>query len=72
MRQQRVTLTQQLRDQIGEDDITRVIIGELSTNRDALFDEYLQKHRAIADIIRQNLSAQDNILRYVIIMERAI
>ncbi len=63
MRQQRVNLTQQLRDQIGNDDITRVIIGELATNRDSLFDEYLQKHRGVADIIRQNLSAQDNILR---------
>ena len=31
MRQQRVNLTQQLRDQIGNDDITRVIIGELQT-----------------------------------------
>ena len=64
MKSQRVSLISQLRDQIAGDDITRVIIGELSTNRDAVFDEHLRQHRDVADTIRQNLTAQDNILRY--------
>ena len=64
MKQQRAQLMRQLREQIGSDDITRVIIGESSSNQDSVFEEHLQKHRDSADIIRQNLSAQDNILRY--------
>ena len=51
----------QLRDQINNDDITRLMIGE--ANQDSIMEEHLAKHRDKADLIRQNLAAQDNILK---------
>ena len=65
MKQQRALLVTQLRDHMNSDDITRVMIGESPTNQDSVIQDHLQKHRQVADIIRQNLTAQDNVLRLV-------
>ena len=55
-------LVEQLRGQINEDDITKNLVGHLGTEADSFIDEQMKKHRELSDIIRQNLSAQENIL----------
>lgn len=62
MQQQRVTLVSQLRQQINSDDITKNLVGHLGTETDSFIDEQMQRHKELSDIVRQNLSAQDNIL----------
>lgn len=63
MRDQRETLVVQLRQQMNSDDILHVMIGETTNTQDNVIDEHIQKHRETADLIRQNLSAQDNVLK---------
>ncbi len=62
MQQQRKMLVGQLRDQINSDDITKNLVGHLGTESDVFIEEQMKKHKEISDLIRQNLSAQDNIL----------
>ncbi|XP_052237529.1 tyrosine-protein phosphatase non-receptor type 23-like isoform X2 [Dreissena polymorpha] len=63
MRTQRQTLEEQLRKSILEDDITAVLCKKESFNKESLFSEQLKKHEKTTSLIRQNLSAQNNILR---------
>lgn len=63
MKEQRHLLLTQLREQISRDDIVHVMIGENTSTQDAVIEEHLEKPREMADIIRQNLMAQDNILK---------
>jgi tyrosine-protein phosphatase non-receptor type 23 len=63
MRNQRESLVNQLRQQMKEDDILHMMVGETSDNRDSVIADHLKTHRDLADIIRQNLTAQDNILK---------
>ena len=62
MRQQRRMLVGQLREQINSDDITKTMVGHLGSDKEVFISEHMKRHREVADIIRQNLSAQDNIL----------
>lgn len=62
MRQQRRMLIGQLREQINSDDITKTMVGHLGSDKEVFISEHMKRHRELADIIRQNLSAQDNIL----------
>ena len=62
MKMQRSTLLARLREQIGSDDITKVLIGHLGVDQDTFIDEHMKKHREVVDVIRQNLTAQDKIL----------
>ncbi|KAL4217444.1 Tyrosine-protein phosphatase non-receptor type 23 [Mactra antiquata] len=63
MRTQRQTLEDSLRKEILEDDITGVLVQQEGANRDVLFKEQLKKHDKTSSFIRQNLTAQGNILR---------
>lgn len=66
MKQQRQLLVQKLRDQMKSDDITRELIGEMGSaggGQSTVMEEHLLPHRQVADLIRQNLSAQENILK---------
>jgi len=62
MKKQRSMLLARLREQISNDDITKVLIGHLGVDQDTFIDEHMKKHREIVDVIRQNLAAQDKIL----------
>lgn len=55
-------LVGQLREQINGDDITKTMVGHLGSDKEAFISEHMKRHRELADIIRQNLAAQDNIL----------
>lgn len=63
MKKQRRALIGQLRDQINREDITKTLIGHLGADKEVFIDEQMKPHREIADIIRKNLDAQNNILR---------
>ncbi len=65
MKKQRKALIGQLRDQINRDDITKTLIGHLGSDKEVFIDEQMRQHREIADIVRKNLEAQENILGYV-------
>lgn len=66
MKSQRQQLIDQLRSQMSNDNILHAMIGESASSQGSVIDEYLQKPREMADTIRQNLTAQDNILKYVL------
>ena len=66
MKSQRQQLIDQLRSQMSNDNILHAMIGETASSQSSVIDEYLQKPREMADTIRQNLTAQDNILKYVL------
>ncbi|XP_052812230.1 tyrosine-protein phosphatase non-receptor type 23-like isoform X2 [Mya arenaria] len=63
MRTQRQSLEDELRKSILEDDITGALCKQEGVNREKLFSEQLQKHDKNVSLIKQNLSAQGNILR---------
>ena len=65
MKKQRKALIGQLRDQINRDDITKTLIGHLGSDKEVFISEQMRQHREIADIVRKNLEAQENILGYV-------
>ena len=62
MQQQRKMLTCQLRGQISSDDITKNLVGHIGTEADTFIEKQMKKHREVADLIQQNLAAQENIL----------
>ena len=63
MKTQRRQLLDQLRSQMNADDIVHAMIGESSTTQGGVIEEYLQKPKEKAEVIRQNLTAQDAILK---------
>ena len=62
MKQQRMTLMSQLRDQMNKEDITKTLIGHVGKSMDGFIDEHMKKHRECAEVIRLNLAAQERIL----------
>ncbi|KYN01526.1 PREDICTED: tyrosine-protein phosphatase non-receptor type 23 [Cyphomyrmex costatus] len=65
MRIQRLDLLTKLRDQIVQDDLTRLLVTATSSESaplDRLFADQLNKHQSLMSLIEQNLAAQDNIL----------
>ncbi|XP_018043655.1 PREDICTED: tyrosine-protein phosphatase non-receptor type 23 isoform X2 [Atta colombica] len=64
MRMQRLDLLTKLRDQIVQDDLTRLLVTATSesVSLDRLFADQLNKHQSLVSLIEQNLAAQDNIL----------
>ena len=52
----------QLRGQIKSDDITKNLVCHLGTDAEGFIEEQMKKHKELADIVRKNLAAQDNIL----------
>ncbi|XP_059145278.1 tyrosine-protein phosphatase non-receptor type 23-like [Physella acuta] len=65
MKEQRKTLLHQFREKIHTDDITHVLVTQEVTDKAAVFKEQLKKHDQVVGYIRQNLMAQDNILRHL-------
>lgn len=61
MSQRRMLLTQ-LREQVNKDDITKHLVGHLGSEADSFIEDRMKRHREVAEIIRQNLLAQENIL----------
>ncbi|XP_025128339.2 tyrosine-protein phosphatase non-receptor type 23 isoform X2 [Bubalus bubalis] len=62
MRDQRVSLEQQLRELIQKDDITAVLVTADHSEM-KLFEEQLKKYDQLRVYLEQNLAAQDNVLR---------
>ncbi|XP_071792026.1 tyrosine-protein phosphatase non-receptor type 23-like isoform X2 [Asterias amurensis] len=63
MKNQRVTLEAQLREQLRKDDITSRIVTTEGANLKEMFGDELQKHNDHVTYIEQNLAAQENILK---------
>ncbi|KAM5124999.1 tyrosine-protein phosphatase non-receptor type 23-like, partial [Mantella aurantiaca] len=63
MRDQRLSLEQQLRDTIQKDDITTSLVTADRSEMKKLFMEQLKKYDQLKVYIDQNLSAQENILK---------
>nr|XP_047909332.1 tyrosine-protein phosphatase non-receptor type 23 [Anser cygnoides] len=63
MRDQRVSLEQQLREMIQKDDITTSLVTADRSEMKKLFEEQLKKYDQIKVYLEQNLAAQENILK---------
>ncbi|KAJ6655108.1 hypothetical protein lerEdw1_006012 [Lerista edwardsae] len=63
MRDQRVSLEQQLREMIQKDDITTSLVTTDRSEMKKLFEEQLKKYDQIKVFLDQNLAAQENILK---------
>ncbi|XP_007949951.1 tyrosine-protein phosphatase non-receptor type 23 [Orycteropus afer afer] len=63
MRDQRVSLEQQLRELIQKDDITASLVTTEHSEMKKLFEEQLKKYDQLRVYLEQNLAAQDNVLR---------
>uniref|UniRef100_A0A803U109 Tyrosine-protein phosphatase non-receptor type 23 n=1 Tax=Anolis carolinensis TaxID=28377 RepID=A0A803U109_ANOCA len=63
MKDQRVSLEQQLREMIQKDDITTSLVTTDRSEMKKLFEEQLKKYDQIKVYLEQNLAAQENILK---------
>ncbi|XP_029444058.1 tyrosine-protein phosphatase non-receptor type 23 isoform X2 [Rhinatrema bivittatum] len=63
MKEQRVSLEQQLRDTIQKDDITTSLVTTDRSEMKKVFVEELKKYDQVKVYIEQNLAAQENILK---------
>ncbi|RMB93826.1 hypothetical protein DUI87_29703 [Hirundo rustica rustica] len=64
MRDQRLSLEQQLREMIQKDDITSSLVtADRSEMKQKLFEEQLKKYDQLKVYLEQNLAAQENVLK---------
>ncbi|XP_062978246.1 LOW QUALITY PROTEIN: tyrosine-protein phosphatase non-receptor type 23 [Elgaria multicarinata webbii] len=63
MKDQRVSLEQQLREMIQKDDITTSLVTTDRSEMKKLFEEQLKKYDQMKVYLEQNLAAQENILK---------
>ncbi|CAM5121048.1 unnamed protein product [Natator depressus] len=63
MKDQRMSLEQQLREMIQKDDITTSLVTTDRSEMRKLFDEQLKKYDQIKVYLEQNLAAQENVLK---------
>ncbi|XP_069715230.1 tyrosine-protein phosphatase non-receptor type 23 isoform X2 [Phaenicophaeus curvirostris] len=63
MRDQRMSLEQQLREMIQKDDITTSLVTTDRSEMKKVFEEQLKKYDQIKVYLEQNLAAQENILK---------
>ncbi|XP_041264251.1 LOW QUALITY PROTEIN: tyrosine-protein phosphatase non-receptor type 23 [Onychostruthus taczanowskii] len=63
MRDQRVSLEQQLREMIQKDDITTSLVTADRSEMKKLFEEQLKKYDQLKVYLEQNLAAQENVLK---------
>ncbi|XP_053116224.1 tyrosine-protein phosphatase non-receptor type 23 isoform X2 [Hemicordylus capensis] len=63
MKDQRLSLEQQLREMIQKDDITTSLVTTDRSEMKKLFEEQLKKYDQIKVYLEQNLAAQENILK---------
>ncbi|NXB50299.1 PTN23 phosphatase, partial [Leucopsar rothschildi] len=63
MRDQRMSLEQQLREMIQKDDITSSLVTTDRSEMKKLFEEQLKKYDQLKVYLEQNLAAQENVLK---------
>ncbi|NXI22327.1 PTN23 phosphatase, partial [Sterrhoptilus dennistouni] len=63
MREQRLSLEQQLREMIQKDDITTSLVTTDRSEMKKLFEEQLKKYDQLKVYLEQNLAAQENVLK---------
>ncbi|NXO01410.1 PTN23 phosphatase, partial [Rhinopomastus cyanomelas] len=63
MKDQRMSLEQQLREMIQKDDITSSLVTTDRSEMKKLFEEQLKKYDQIKVYLEQNLAAQENVLK---------
>ncbi|NWR53743.1 PTN23 phosphatase, partial [Regulus satrapa] len=63
MRDQRLSLEQQLREMIQKDDITTSLVTTDRSEMKKLFEEQLKKYDQLKVYLEQNLAAQENVLK---------
>lgn len=64
MKNQRETLISDFRKKIQDDDITKLVLMQRQENNHKnLFSDQVKKHEELINIIKQNCTAQDNILQ---------
>ncbi|NXO18657.1 PTN23 phosphatase, partial [Oriolus oriolus] len=63
MRDQRMSLEQQLREMIQKDDITTSLVTTDRSEMKKLFEEQLKKYDQLKVYLEQNLAAQENVLK---------
>ncbi|XP_039174797.1 tyrosine-protein phosphatase non-receptor type 23 isoform X2 [Crotalus tigris] len=63
MKDQRMSLEQQLREMIQKDDLTTSLVTTDQSEMKKLFEEQLKKYDQIKVYLEQNLAAQENILK---------
>ncbi|NWT06854.1 PTN23 phosphatase, partial [Mionectes macconnelli] len=63
MRDQRMSLEQQLREMIQKDDITTSLVTTDRSEMKKLFEEQLRKYDQLKVYLEQNLAAQENVLK---------
>uniref|UniRef100_A0A8D2JG41 Tyrosine-protein phosphatase non-receptor type 23 n=1 Tax=Varanus komodoensis TaxID=61221 RepID=A0A8D2JG41_VARKO len=63
MKDQRVSLEQQLREMIQKDDLTTSLVTTDRSEMKKLFEEQLKKYGQIRVYLEQNLAAQENVLK---------
>ncbi|XP_021394663.2 tyrosine-protein phosphatase non-receptor type 23 [Lonchura striata] len=63
MRDQRLSLEQQLREMIQKDDITTSLVTADRSEMKKLFEEQLKKYDQLKVYLEQNLAAQENVLK---------
>ncbi|KAI4466261.1 pcd6 interacting protein-related [Holotrichia oblita] len=67
MRNQRAMLWGQLRDAVHQDDITgKLVTKQNDPNLEELFQQELEKHKKLTELIEQNAAAQDNICKALV------
>ena len=62
MAKQRQTLVSRFREQLSHDDITKNLVGHLGNDQEVFMEDHMKQFKELATIIRQNLTAQENIL----------
>lgn len=63
MTKQRQMLVSQFREQMSHDDITKNLVGHLGNDQEMFMEDHMKQFKEIANVIRQNLTAQENILK---------
>ena len=62
MTKQRQLLVTRFREQMSSDDITKNLVGHLGNDQEVFVEDHMKQFKELATIIRQNLTAQENIL----------
>lgn len=63
MTKQRQVLVSRFREQMSSDDITKNLVGHLGNDQEVFMEDHMKQFKELATIVRQNLAAQENILR---------
>ena len=62
MKDQRASLEKQLREGLQNDDVLKHVLTHSREEMDSVFDKELKKYDSLVSLLKQNMSAQENIL----------